>query len=99
MMPEFICLDVRPILRAGGEPFDQIMNAVAALRPGEGLRLLATFKPVPLFSILGAKGFTHDEQELDDGDWEVLFRASAAVGSPDAPTPAPPPTGAECPQP
>lgn len=85
MPTKFICLDVRPTLRAGGEPFDQIMKAVAALRPGEGLQLLATFKPVPLFSVLGAKGFTHDEKELDDGDWEVLFRPSGADGDVEAP--------------
>jgi uncharacterized protein (DUF2249 family) len=69
----FVELDVRPILRAGGEPFDQIMGTVSALRPGESLRLLATFKPVPLFSVLGARGFSHEERELEGGDWEVLF--------------------------
>lgn len=67
-------LDVRPILRAGGEPFGQIMQAVASLVPGQGLRLLATFKPVPLFSVLGAKGFSHEVRELVGGDWEVVFR-------------------------
>ena len=77
MPTEFVCLDVRPTLRAGGEPFDEIMKTVAALRPGEGLRLLATFKPVPLFSVLGARGFTHEERELGAGDWEVLFQPAA----------------------
>ena len=50
------------------------MGAVSRLGPGQGLRLLATFKPVPLFSVLGAKGFAHEAQELADGDWEVIFR-------------------------
>lgn len=32
-------LDVRPILNAGGEPFDQIMAFVTELSLGEGFRL------------------------------------------------------------
>lgn len=75
----FVDVDVRPILRAGGEPFGKIMEAVNALKAGEGLRLLATFKPVPLLQVLGARGFEHEMRELDDGDWEVLFSPSAAV--------------------
>lgn len=70
----FVELDVRPILRAGGEPFQKIMETVAMLAPGEGLRLLATFKPVPLFGVLGSRGFSHEAKELDGGDWEILFR-------------------------
>jgi uncharacterized protein (DUF2249 family) len=76
MTSRFVDLDVRPILRAGGEPFGKIMEAIAGLRPGQGLRLLATFKPTPLFRVLGSKGFTHEARELGDGDWEVLFSPS-----------------------
>lgn len=73
MTPSFVDVDVRPILRSGGEPFGKIMQAVNALGPGEGLRLLATFKPTPLLRVMGSKGFTHEARELDGGDWEVLF--------------------------
>ncbi len=79
MTTPFVDLDVRPILRAGGEPFGAIMGAVNALKPGEGLRLLATFKPVPLFNVLGGKGFTHEAREIGGGDWEVLFRPGGAA--------------------
>lgn len=79
MTMPFVDVDVRPILRAGGEPFGKIMQAVAALSPGEGLRLIATFEPVPLFSVLGAKGFSHDARQLEDGDWEVLFRPAGTA--------------------
>jgi TusA-related sulfurtransferase len=81
-MTAFIELDVRPVLRAGGEPFEKIMETVTNLRPGEGLRLLATFKPVPLFGVLGAQGFAHEARELADGDWEVLFRPAASAAQP-----------------
>ena len=89
MTTTFLELDVRPILRAGGEPFEKIMEAVNALEPGQGLRLLATFKPTPLLHVLGPKGFTHEMKALDGGDWEVLFSPSAAMGSGNgAPAPA-----------
>lgn len=82
MTTTFVEVDVRPILRAGGEPFDKIIEAVNALRPGEGLRLLATFKPIPLLHVLGSKGFEHELRELGDGDWEVLFSPSGAARAP-----------------
>jgi uncharacterized protein (DUF2249 family) len=66
-------LDVRPILRAGGEPFSAIMEAVDALAPGQSLRLLASFKPIPLFHVLGNRGFEPSAREIGDGDWEVIF--------------------------
>lgn len=81
MSSPFVDLDVRPILRAGGEPFAQIMETVEALDPGQGLRLLATFKPTPLLHVLGSKGFTHELRELGGGDWEVLFRPSGAASA------------------
>ena len=74
MTTEFVDVDVRPILRAGGEPFSVIMQAVEGLEPGQGVRLFATFKPIPLFGVMGSKGFSHEAIALDDGEWEVLFR-------------------------
>ncbi|HEX7005998.1 MAG TPA: DUF2249 domain-containing protein [Alphaproteobacteria bacterium] len=78
MTQTFVDLDVRPILRNGGEPFEKIMQTVASLAPDQGLRLYATFKPVPLFHVLGSKGFSHEARELEGGDWEVLFRRTGA---------------------
>jgi uncharacterized protein (DUF2249 family) len=78
-------LDVRPTLRAGGEPFHEIMGAIGGLAPGQGLRLLASFKPVPLFSVLGSKGFEHEEREIGGGDWEVVFRPTGNATDAEAP--------------
>ncbi|AEJ41211.1 hypothetical protein TPY_3053 [Sulfobacillus acidophilus TPY] len=66
-------LDVRPILRAGGEPFDQIMTFVSSLPAGEGFRLYATFRPDPLLQVLKTKGYRGEAEELPDGDWVVHF--------------------------
>ncbi|MBS0529037.1 MAG: DUF2249 domain-containing protein [Proteobacteria bacterium] len=73
MGQNYIDLDVRPILRNGGEPFSVIMAALARLEPAQGIRLYATFKPIPLFAVMAEKGFAHAETELEGGEWEVLF--------------------------
>jgi uncharacterized protein (DUF2249 family) len=77
MGPAFKQLDVRPILADGGEPFQAIMAAVESLSPGQGLTLLAPFRPVPLFSVMERKGFHYEVSELDGGDFEVKFRPRA----------------------
>src|SRR6186713_1599923 len=77
IMTDYIDVDVRPILREGGEPFSVIMAALDRLEPGQGLRLYATFKPIPLFAVMADKGFSHSAQALDAGEWEVLFTPGA----------------------
>jgi uncharacterized protein (DUF2249 family) len=79
--PSTLTVDVRPTLRAGGEPFADIMAAVAGLAQGQSLRLLATFKPAPLFAVMASRGFNHEEREIGGGDWEVLFRLKATEGA------------------
>ena len=67
-------LDVREDLRQGKEPFQRIMSAAAGLAPGEELEIIAPFEPLPLYSVLGARGFSHQTERTPDGDWRVLFR-------------------------
>lgn len=78
-----VTLDVRQEIRAGIEPFTKIMKAVAGLQPGQELRLLAPFKPLPLYSVLAQRGFSHREQPIGGDEWEVIF----------FPTPTPSPAG------
>lgn len=88
-MTDFVELDVRPVLRAGGEPFQQIMDTVKSLAPGQGLRLFATFKPTPLLSMLGSQGYTHHAEQLAGGEWRVDFTPSGdAAAKPTAAAPA-----------
>jgi uncharacterized protein (DUF2249 family) len=82
-MTEFVDVDVRPILRAGGEPFSIIMATLQRLGPGQGLRLYAPFKPVPLFDVMASKGFAHDETDLGGGEWEVRFTPAGQAPSPE----------------
>jgi uncharacterized protein (DUF2249 family) len=66
-------VDVRDDLRSGREPFSRIMSAIASLADREVLHLRAIFEPVPLFSVLGKRGFAHESQSHADDDWSVWF--------------------------
>lgn len=67
-------VDARPTLAAGGEPFSEIMDAAAQVGVGESLVVFAPFEPVPLEGVLGEQGFGYEAEELDNGDWRVVFR-------------------------
>ena len=82
MTPQPLELDVRPVLRAGGEPFGEIMAAVERLQPRQALRLFATFRPTPLFSVMQTRGFRYEARPLADGEWEVLFEPAEAEPAP-----------------
>lgn len=72
--------DVRPILRAGGEPFGVIMKSIAAVPEDGALRLSATFKPAPLFTVLGKQGFQHWIERGVGDDWVVWFYRGEGSG-------------------
>ena len=70
---KFKTLDVRPILAQGLEPFSQIRESVDALRPGEGLSVIAPFLPSPLIEKLGSEGFESRVERQVGGGWTVHF--------------------------
>ena len=83
-------LDVRPELAKGGEPLPHILEAVRNLAPGQSLRLRAPFEPIPLYSVLGRKGFSHHAERYAEGDWEILFIPDQAPERPAQPQPSGP---------
>ncbi len=56
---KIIELDVRPILNSGRDPFLDIMKKVKDLKDDQVLMLINFFEPVPLYTVLGKKGFEH----------------------------------------
>ena len=66
-------IDVRPDLESGGEPFVRIMEAVAAIKPGGTLVIIAPFEPVPLYGVLGERGFSHETAMIAADEWIVRF--------------------------
>ena len=89
-------LDVREDIREGREPFARIMEAVAQLKGNERLRLIAPFEPVPLFSLMARRGFSHESRPTNSGDWEVLFARSSGAGVAPERTPAISPSPRDC---
>ena len=66
-------LDVRDDIRRGEEPFARIMAVVKALEPGRVLVLRAPFEPIPLYGVLGKRGFAHWTERVAPDDWAVWF--------------------------
>lgn len=68
-----VILDVRPDLESGGEPFVRIMEAASTLQPGKTLVIVAPFEPIPLYDVLGARGFSHETAMVAADEWVVRF--------------------------
>lgn len=71
--PDPFELDVRPQLARGEEPFAAIMAAADRLQPGQALRLIAPFRPAPLFGVMANRGFAVSDNRRADGAWEAVF--------------------------
>lgn len=79
-------IDVREDLRCGRSPFAKIQRALDEVGPGESLRLLVPFEPVPLFQVAAGKGLGHSSRQTAEGHWEVLFsRGAMSKSRPDPP--------------
>ena len=71
--PKFKLCDVRPNLARGEEPFPLIRARVDALKPGEGVTIVAPFMPAPLIELLKSEGFASTLERRADGAWAVNF--------------------------
>jgi TusA-related sulfurtransferase len=69
-----ISLDVR----AESSPFALISQATRQLLPGEILSLRNSFEPLPLYELLGRRGFAHWGYRQAEDDWQIFFRHTAA---------------------
>lgn len=72
-MTDIVTLDVRDMIARGEAPLQQIEETAEALTPGQRLRLLAPFRPMPLFRLMEQMGFAYDEKPLDGDGWEIEF--------------------------
>ncbi len=64
-------LDVRELLRAGGEPYSAIMSCVRQLEPGQTLFLHALFEPLPLIRKLERRGLALAATHVGPDHWRV----------------------------
>lgn len=61
-------LDAREI---DGEPFSEIMTALAALPDDGTLLLVNSFEPEPLYDVLTRRGFAYDTTKRAEDEWCV----------------------------
>lgn len=72
-MNQFKRFDVRAMLARGVEPFPEIHKRVDALKPDEGLIVVAPFLPSPLIEKLGSEGFASKVERGHGADWLVYL--------------------------
>ncbi len=75
---KFKRFDVREILSRGVEPFPEIRKRVDALKPDEGLIVIAPFLPSPLIEKLNSEGFQSKLERGHGADWIIYFWRGAA---------------------
>ena len=75
---KFKRFDVRPLLQRGEEPRTQILQRVHALKPDEGLIIIAPFLPSPLIELLGSQGFASKIEHGNGANWIVYFWRESA---------------------
>ncbi|HEU5396301.1 MAG TPA: DUF2249 domain-containing protein [Verrucomicrobiae bacterium] len=75
MLPSanFKRFDVRDLIRNGIEPFPEVRKRVDALKPDEGLIVVAPFLPSPLIELLTAEGFQSKVERGTGSAWIVYF--------------------------
>ncbi len=77
-MNRFKRFDVRDLIRGGVEPFPEIQQRVSALKPGDGLIVIAPFLPSPLVEKLTSEGYSSKVERGQGADWMVYFWCAAA---------------------
>jgi hypothetical protein len=78
-------VDVRDDIRRGQEPFARIMAAVNALGPRDALALRTPFEPIPLYAVLGKRGFAHWTERRAGDDWTVWFYRNTSAQAAEMP--------------
>jgi hypothetical protein len=69
-------LDARPFHERGEDPLAAIMKATTDVPEGAIFYLRNTFEPLPLYDVLGKKGFHPWARHNGPDDWEVFFYRS-----------------------
>lgn len=70
---QFKRFDVRDLIRRGVESFPEIRKRVDALKPDEGLIVIAPFLPSPLIEKLNSEGFLSKIERGNGADWIIYF--------------------------
>ena len=75
---KFKRIDVRDLVRRGGQPLEEIRKRASTIEAGEGIIVVAPFLPSPLIELLGGEGFRSKLERGNGSDWLVYFWREAA---------------------
>lgn len=77
-------LDVRPVINAGNDPFNLILQTVRQVKPGGILKLINSFEPAPLIPVLNKQGFESYVEHVSDNLVHTYFHktGSSAIKEP-----------------
>jgi len=59
-------------------PFEEVMEALCRLQPGQRIRLVISREPLPLYSVLERNGYAWFTMARDDGSYEIDICERAA---------------------
>lgn len=68
-------VDAEALLEAGEVPLGRINEQARTLRPGELLRIVSSFRPVPLVEALAKQGYASCVRETSPGRFETFVAA------------------------
>ena len=71
-------LDVRPIIAADKDPLQLIIERINTIKPGEALKIINSFEPIPLILLLKKKGFTSYTDIINDHLVHTFFYKETA---------------------
>ncbi|SKB29879.1 DUF2249 domain-containing protein [Daejeonella lutea] len=75
-------LDVRPLLAEGNDPLKAILAELKAMKTDECLKVINTFEPIPLISLLKKQGFNSWTQQEGPGLVNTFFLRSSGNAVP-----------------
>ncbi len=55
------------------EPMERVLNALNSLRPDQGIHFLIHREPIPLYSELKLRGFSHRARLIEDDCYEITI--------------------------
>ena len=84
---QLIELDVRPVIASGSDPLSLIMSSVKEVKPGQVLKIINTFEPTPLISMLEKKGFESYVDDIGTNLVETYFYKANAGSAEQQPAP------------
>jgi uncharacterized protein (DUF2249 family) len=79
---KLIYLDVREYIENGVDPFFKIKETISGLKEDQVLHLVNSFEPVPLYTVLGGKGYKHFTEKIET-IWHIYFYKENSKNSDD----------------